>query len=102
MALFEKRTLVFQKQDKAAFRQAKDALKAGGITGIRSGDFENEPPVCGCGSKLDPRNFGANGKIDRSFYWIEVPDSQLEKAQQLLTPLGLNCIEEAIRKTSWI
>ena len=39
MALFEKRTLVFQKQDKAAYRQAKEALKAGGIKGIRSGDF---------------------------------------------------------------
>ncbi|MDO4354970.1 MAG: hypothetical protein Q4E13_00495 [Clostridia bacterium] len=102
MALFEKRELIFRKRDKAGFRQVKSVLKEAGITGIQARSYENEPPVCGCGSKLDPRDFGDNGKVERSFYAIFVPVSQAGRARQLLEPLGLNCIEESRSRHSWI
>ncbi|MDD7219829.1 MAG: hypothetical protein PUI16_07605 [Clostridia bacterium] len=94
MALFEKKTTVFQKKDKEAFEKAKSLLKEAGIKGIRSGAYENEPPVCGCGSKLDPRDFGSSGKIDRKIYYLEVPVSQEEQAIKVLRESSLHIIEQ--------
>ncbi len=101
MALFEKKELVFRKRDKAAFRRAKSALKEAGIP-VQARSYENEPPACGCGSKLDPRDFGEKGKVERSFYALFVPAAQAERARQLLAPLGLNCVEEDRIRHSWI
>ena len=82
--LFEKKETFFQRQDKDSWKAAKDALKTAGIRGIRAGQYDVEPPVCGCGAKLDPRNFGAKGPIDRSMYFIEVPVKDAPRAREIL------------------
>lgn len=84
MALFEKREEVFCKQDREGWKAAKAALQAAGIRGIKAWHCETEPPVGGCGCKLDIRNFGPNGRIDRELYLLAVPVSELEKARAVL------------------
>lgn len=84
MALFEKREEVFCKQDRAGWTAAKAALKAAGIRGIRVWHYEVEPPVGGCGCKLDIRNFGPNGRIDREMYLVSVPVSEEKRARAVL------------------
>lgn len=84
MAWFQKRVTVFQAQDKPGWLAAKAALQRAGIRGIRTGHYDIEPPVCGCGAKLDPRNFGPKGHIDRSMYIITVPQPAAEAAQAVL------------------
>lgn len=48
------------------------------------------PPICGCGAKLDIRDFGPQGKIDRNFYYIDVPEKDYEKARTLLMEAGFS------------
>ena len=85
MAFFEKKITVFKKQDKAGWLSAQETLKTAGIRGVRAGRYDVEPPVCGCGAKLDPRNFGAKGAIDRSMYYIKVPTEEADRARVLLS-----------------
>lgn len=84
MPLFEKREEVFCKKDKAGWQKAREALTAAGIRGIKARHCEVEPPVGGCGCKLDIRNFGPKGRIDREVYFITVPAAEAEKARQIL------------------
>ena len=84
MLIFGKKTTVFRKPDKAGWQAARETLKTAGIRGIRAGRYDVEPSVCGCGAKLDPRNFGAKGPIDRSMYFIEVPAEEAGRARALL------------------
>lgn len=90
MPLFEKREIVFDKKDKPGWQRAKEALKAAGIRSVRGTRYEVEPPVCGCGSKLDPRDFGPKGKIDRNMYRITLPQSEAEKGRRILAGLEKN------------
>lgn len=87
MPLFEKREIVFDKKDKPGWLRAKEALQAAGIRSVRGTSYEVEPPVCGCGSKLDPRDFGPKGKIDRKMYRITLPASEAERGRQILAEL---------------
>ena len=87
MALFEKREEVFCRQDREGWTAAKAALKAAGIRGVKAWHYETEPPVGGCGCKLDIRNFGPKGRIDREMYVVSVPVSEFEKAQSALDEL---------------
>lgn len=89
MALFEKREVVFRRKDKEGWERAKRILKEAGVEGVRAGAYEAEAPVCGCGSKLDPRDFGPKGKIDRRTFDIRVPLREAERARALLGPLAL-------------
>lgn len=91
MPLFEKREIIFDKRDKAGWLKAKEALKAAGIRGVRGTHYEVEPPVCGCGSKLDPRDFGPKGKIDRQMYRITLPAEEAERGRRILEELGVEC-----------
>ena len=84
MALFEKREEVFSRQDKALWLKAREALKAAGIRGIKARHCDLEPPLCGCGAKLDIRDFGPKGKIDRETYFITVPGEEAPKARAVL------------------
>ena len=77
--MFEKRVMIFEKRDKAAWTRVRAALKAAGVRGVRSGHYSHEDvTVGGCGAKLDPRDFGKNGKIDREIYWVRVPEKDAE------------------------
>lgn len=87
MALFERREEVFCKRDREGWRAVKAALKAAGVRGVKAWHYEAEPPVGGCGCKLDIRNFGPKGRIDREMYVVAVPVSELERARSVLGKL---------------
>jgi len=85
MALFGRREKVFEvKGDKAAWKQAKQRLQEAGIKVMESGGYDAEVPVCGCDARLDIRDFGPNGKIDRSSYYISVRPEDADRARKLL------------------
>lgn len=84
MALFEAREEVFCRRDRAGWKAAREALKAAGIRGVRAGHCESAPPVGGCGCKLDIRNFGPCGRIDRELYFISVPAAEADQAREVL------------------
>ena len=44
-------------------------------------------PFCGCGAKLDPRDFGPDGRIDRLTYDISVRAEDAARARELLRNL---------------
>lgn len=88
MALFEKRKEVFCRRDKKGWTAVKAALRAAGVRGVKAWHYESEPPVGGCGCKLDIRNFGPNGRIDREMYVVSVPVSEAERAERALATLG--------------
>lgn len=83
MPLFQRKTVIFQEKNKEKWLKARAALKEAGIGGIQAGAFE-ENPVCGCGAKLDPRDFGPKGKIDRNTYYIRVYAEDAEQAKNIL------------------
>lgn len=87
MAFFEKREEVFCKRDRAGWTGAKAALKAAGIRGVRAWHFEDTPPAGGCGCKLDIRNLGPKGQIDREMYVITVPAAETDRAAAALADL---------------
>lgn len=85
MALFGKREKAFEVWgDQKRWKAAKDRLKEAGIRIMESGFYETEPPLCGCGAKLDHRDFGPNGKIDRKTYYISVRPEDLDRAKGVL------------------
>ena len=89
-SLFKKRVPLFKKRDKETWLQIKEALQEGGVTGVKSGHYLQETVMGGgCGAKLDPRDFGPRGKIDRDIYWVEVPEEEEAHAREVLRTHGL-------------
>ena len=87
MALFGKREVVFRAPgDKARWQAAKEALKAAGIEIMEANSYEGEIPLCSCGAKIDRRNYGPKGWIDRRVYYIAVRPEDVERAGQVLVP----------------
>ena len=87
MALFGKREVVFRAPgDKARWQAAKEALKAAGIEIMEANSYEGAIPLCSCGAKIDRRNYGPNGWIDRRVYYIAVRPEDVERAGQVLVP----------------
>ena len=85
MALFGKREVVFEvRGDKERWRAGKEALKAVGIEIMESMSREGEEPICSCGAKIDRRNYGPNGWIDRRIYYIAVRPEDVERAKAVL------------------
>lgn len=84
MAIFGKRELVFQEKDKLRQQRCKQLLEESGIKIMETGFYETEAPVCGCGPKLDLRDFGPNGPIDRRTYYISVRPEDAPRARALL------------------
>ena len=88
MALFGKREKAYEVWgDKPLWKQARARLKESGVRTMETGYYETEPPLCGCGAKLDHRDFGPNGKIDRLTYYISVKPEDAERARDLLSDL---------------
>lgn len=88
MALFEKKVKVYEaKGKKAEWKQVRKALKDAGITKISADIWQDEIGPGGCGAHLDARDFGPNGKIDRDIYAVRVPESQREKAEEVVHSL---------------
>ena len=88
MALFGKREKVFEVWgDKPRWKAARRRLKDAGVKIMETGYYETEAPVCGCGAKLDHRDFGPNGRIDRLTYYISVRPEDTAQARELLGDL---------------
>lgn len=86
MGLFGKRQVAFEtKGNSARWKAAKKKLKDAGIQIMESGSYDTEAPVCGCGAKLDIRDFGPKGKIDRRTYYISVRPEDVSTAQAVLS-----------------
>lgn len=85
MVLFGKREVVFRSVgSKGRWKAAKTALKTAGIKIMEAGSYEAEAPICGCGAKIDRRNYGPNGWIDRRAYYISVRPEEVDRARQVL------------------
>lgn len=85
MALFGKRKVVFRTAgDSDRWRKAREALKAADIRIMEAGSYEGEIPICGCGAKIDRRNYGPNGWIDRRVYYVAVRPEDIECARGVL------------------
>ena len=79
MALFGKREKAYEVWgDKPRWKEARQRLKDAGIKVMETGFYETEAPACGCGAKLDHRDFGPNGKIDRHTYYLSVRPEDVE------------------------
>ncbi|MEE3458097.1 MAG: hypothetical protein VZQ82_08665, partial [Lachnospiraceae bacterium] len=64
--MFAKRVDIFKKKDKEAWESVKKALDEGGFKDYKAGHYLQESVMAGgCGAKLDPRDFGGKGRIDR-------------------------------------
>ena len=88
--LFRKRVPVFKKRDRETWQQIRDTLKEAGMEGVKSGHYLQETVMGGgCGAKLDPRDFGPKGKIDRDIYWVEVPVEREQEAREILRRHGI-------------
>lgn len=85
MGLFIRKVKVYEaKGKKQEWKNLRKVMKEAGIRQISADRWQDEPPVCGCGAKLDVRDFGPNGRIDRDIYTIRVPESELGKAHELV------------------
>ena len=93
--LFKKRVSIFKKRDKETWLQVKEALKDAGLPGVKSGHYLQETVMGGgCGAKLDPRDFGTKGRIDRDIYWVDVPEEEAAHAKQILRENGIVAVVE--------
>lgn len=90
MGFFTKKITVFKEKGcKACWQAARDALKTAGIP-YSSTSLPSEAPTCGCGAKLDIRDFGPRGKIDRDMYYIDVAEKEAGRAREVLASLDGN------------
>jgi len=92
---FEKKVTLFKKKDRETWQKIKEVLKAEGFKGVRASHyFADTLCACGCGSKLDPRNFGTKGKIDRDIYFVDVRKDDAERARTILQARGIDAVVE--------
>ena len=88
--LFRKRVPLFKKRDRETWKQIRTALKEEGVKGARCGHYLQETVMGGgCGAKLDPRDFGKKGKIDREIYFVEVFPEDEERVREILRRRGI-------------
>ncbi len=93
---FKKKVTIFEKKDKETWQRIKDVLKSAGIKGVHASHYSADTLcACGCGSKLDPRNFGAKGYIDRDIYFVEVREEDSERAKKIIAENGINAVVES-------
>lgn len=83
MGLFSKKETIFKEKNKELSIKIATALKEAGFKGVSQGGYEVEPPVGGCGCKIDIRNLGKNGKIDRLMYYVDVLQEDVEAARAI-------------------
>ena len=87
---FTKRVTIFKRKDKSTCTKITGILKSEGFKGVHSGHYSADTlSACGCGSKLDPRNFGSGGYIDRDVYYVDVKQEDEERAKILLASHGI-------------
>ena len=98
MALFGKREIVFKTVgDKERWKSAKNSLKEAGIRVMEAGSLESEAPICSCGAKIDRRNYGPYGWIDRRVYYVAVrPEDVGQASVVLVSTVGMPLISDEL------
>ena len=87
--MFEKKETIFRKKDRQTWGQIRNALKEAGVK-FSSGHYLQETLMpCGCGARLDPRDLGPGGKVDRNIYYIRVRVSDVQRAEEVMQKCGL-------------
>lgn len=90
---FAKKITIYKKKDKDTWQKIKDTLKESGFRGVRASSYPVDSlNPCGCGSKVDPRNFGAKGHIDRHVYFIDVKAEDVDNAKNILSQNGIETV----------
>ena len=93
MGFFTKEKLVYKEKGKEQeWKQARTLLKDAGIK-MTTTSLPSEAPTCGCGAKLDIRDFGPNGKQDRNMYYIDVAVEDWDAAKKVLVKAGIPVCE---------
>lgn len=78
-----RKTVVYRSKDEADWNKARALLHDAGIK--HSAWKSEEPPVGGCGSKLDIRSFGRAGNIPKTIFSIEVDRADQKPAAEVLS-----------------
>ncbi len=78
---FSKR-IVYRSKDEADWKKAQELLQGAGIE--HTAWVSEEPPVGGCGSKLDIRTFASKKVLPRAIFAIEVSKDSEKAARQTL------------------
>lgn len=88
--MFEKKVTIYKKRDRETWKQIKESLKTAGLKGFKAGHYFQETVTGGgCGAKLDPRDFGGKGRIDRDIYWVKVKEADEAEALEILRRDGI-------------
>ena len=89
------RVYIFKRRDSDTWNEIKKVFDADGSVDYKAGHFFQETVSHGgCGAKLDPRDFGSKGKIDREIYWVKVPEADADRAREILLKAGITPIVE--------
>lgn len=88
MGLFEKKVPVFKKRDKETWKKIREALKEAGIR-AGAGHYQMENIVQAGYAGLDIRNLGPRGRIDRDIYYVNVKESEKDRALEVIRSAGL-------------
>lgn len=89
---FTKRATILKRKDKDTWTKIKNVLSSEGFKGVKAGHYQADSLFpCGCGAKLDPRNFGARGVIDRDIYFVDVRQEDFDRAKNILASRGIDC-----------
>ena len=89
-AMFEKKETIYKKKDRETWLAIRSLLKEQGFKGVSAGHYlQDSVMACGCGAKLDPRDFGAKGKADHDIYYIRVRLNDVQPALDLIRQNGL-------------
>ena len=101
------RVEIYKKKDKATWDEIKRVLDSDGSIDYKAGHYFQETVARGgCGAKLDPRDFGSKGKIDRDIYWVKVASDDADRARETLLKAGVtpviedNILEDASRRVA--
>ena len=82
--MFEKKETIYKKKDRETWLAIRSLLKEQGFKAVSAGHYlQDSVMACGCGAKLDPRDFGAKGKADHDIYYIRVRLNDVQPALDL-------------------
>lgn len=77
-----KKALVYRSKDKEDWTRAAELLREAGVEFFPFAG--EEPPVPGCGAKIDPRKFMNKKPVPTTLYTIDVAAADKERAEAAL------------------
>ncbi|MBR2067377.1 MAG: hypothetical protein IJ875_03855 [Solobacterium sp.] len=98
--MFEKKVTIYKKKDRETWEKIKEAFRKEGFKDYKAKHYYQETvQACGCGSKLDPRDFAGKGKLDREIYVISVKRECVVDAYEIIRNHGL--VAEVDETVTW-